>query len=138
MPARCRRTMEPREAAGPHGAGSLGPRPGYHRGYSLLPSAICLIPSVEGLLWRVRHLAVPAPGIEAVVDHPPRQMGERHIGGGDRGAIGGGPRQQFAGRLHLDPLSQRRLVALDEHPPPRIDLLVNVDLDRADIAAAAV
>ena len=39
---------------------------------------------------------VPAPRIQAVVDDEARQMRKRRIGGGDRGAVGGGPRQQFA------------------------------------------
>jgi len=61
-------------------------------------------------------------------------MRERHIGGGDCGA----PGQQFASRLHLAFLGERDLVPLHELSAPAKDLLVDVDLDRADVAAAAV
>src|SRR5215469_1790942 len=138
MPAGCRRRAERREADGPAAAGFCGWMPGYRRGCSLFASAVRLIPAVEGLLGWMRHLTVSAPGVEAIVDDKPRQMRESHIGGGDRRAIRRRPRQQFTGRLHLDPLGQRRFVPLDEYSSPRIDLLVDVDLNRADIAAAAV
>jgi len=38
-----------------------------------------VIPAVEGLFRRVRHLAVLPPGVQAVVDDEPRQMRERRI-----------------------------------------------------------
>src|SRR5271170_7219848 len=98
MPPRCRRTWGHREAADPLAAVLPGPRPGCRRGCSWFPSAIGLIPAMEALFGRVRNFAVPAPGVEAVVDDEARQMSQREIGGGDRGAVGGGPRQQFAGR----------------------------------------
>src|SRR5499427_5374247 len=138
MPAGCRRRAERREADGPAAVGFCGWMPGYRRGCSLFASAVRLIPAVEGLLGWMRHLTVSAPGVEAIVDDKPRQMRESHIGGGDRRAIRRRPRQQFTGRLHLDPLGQWRFVPLDEYSSPRIDLLVDIDLDRADIAAAAV
>src|SRR6516225_5585022 len=137
MPAGYRRTAGHREAAGPLAADFGGSTPGYRRGCSLL-SSIGLIPAVEGLFGRVRHFAVPAPGIEAVVDDPPREMRESHIGGGDRGAVRRRPRQQLTGRLHFHPLGQRGLMPLDKYPPPRIDLLVDIDFHRADIAATPV
>src|SRR6516164_4099645 len=99
MSAMCRRTRGQRGAADPLAVGFCEPRPGYRRGCSLLPYSVGLIPAMESLLRRVRHLAVLAPGIEAVVNDPPRQMRHRDIGAGDGGAIGGGTRQQFAGRL---------------------------------------
>src|SRR6516162_5175622 len=138
MAAWCCRTAERRGAAGPLAADWPERRPGCRRGCSLLFSAISMIPAVEGLLGWMRHLTVSAPGVEAIVDDKPRQMRESHIGGGDRRAIRRRPRQQFTGRLHLDPLGQWRFVPRDEHPTPRIDMLVDVDLDRTDIAAAAV
>src|SRR5215472_7900436 len=138
MPARCRQRAERREADSLVAVGFCGWMPGYRRGCSLFASAVRLIPVVEGLCRRVRYLTVPTPGVETVVDDPPRQMRESRIGGGDRRAIRRRPRQQFTGRLHLDPLGQRRFVPLDEYSSPRIDLLVDIDLDRADIAAAAV
>ena len=93
---------------------------------------------MEGLFGGMRRLEVLPPCVEAVADDEPRQMGERRIGGGDRRAIGGGLRQQRAGGLHCRLFGERHLMPLHEHAPPRIDLLVDVDLDRADIAAAAV
>jgi len=93
---------------------------------------------VERLLGRMRHFAMRSPGIETVVDDEARKMGERRVGGADCSAISGRPRQQLACGLHRGSFGERRFVPLDQHPPPGIDLLVNVDLDRADIAAAAI
>src|SRR6202040_2655595 len=108
------------------------------RGRSLLRSPVRLVPAVKGLFGRVRYLAVLPPCVQAVVDDESRQMGERRIGGGDRRAIGGGLRQQRAGGLHHRLFGERHLIPLHEYAPPRIDLLVDVNLHRADIAAAAV
>jgi hypothetical protein len=85
-----------------------------------------------------RLLIASLPGVQAVVDDEPRQMGEGCIGGGDRGTVGGGPRQQYAGGLHCGLFGERHLMLLHENASPRIDLLVDVDLHRADIAAAAI
>src|SRR5215469_12461067 len=114
MPAGCRQTLGQREAAGRLEAGSPEPRPEYRRGCSFPFSAISLIPGMKGLLWRVRRFAVSAPGVETVVNDPPWQMRQRSIGGGDGAAINRWPRQQFAGRLHLDSLRKWGLVVLDE------------------------
>src|ERR1700730_2175502 len=65
-------------------------------------------------------------------------MGERRIVGGDPRAIGGWLRRQRAGGLHRRLFDERHLVPLHEHAPPRIDLLVDVDLNGADVAAAAI
>src|SRR6516164_7104683 len=138
MPVGYHQTMEPREAVGPLAAGFSGSTPRRRRGCSLFPSAIGLIPAVKRLLGRVRHVSMSAPGVEAVVDNEARQVSQRDIGGGDRRAIGGWPRQQFAGNLHFGPLGQRSLMPLDEHPSPRIDLLVDVDLHRTNIGATAI
>jgi len=59
----------------------------------------------------------------------------RCVGGGDRGAVGGGLGQQHTGGLHCGLLCERHLMLLHENAPPRIDLLVDVDLHRADIGA---
>src|SRR3954452_17171103 len=125
-------------AAGPGVANWLGSKPGCRRGCSWFRSSIRLIPAVESLLDRVRHFAVLSPGVEAVVDDEARQMGERRFGRGDRGAVGRGPGQHSAGGLHGGLFDQRHLVLIYENPPPRIDLLVDVDLHRADIGATAV
>src|SRR5215467_8329031 len=138
MPAGCRRRAERREAGGPVAVGFCGWMPGYRRGCSLLFSAISLIPAMKSLLGWVRHLTVSAPGVEAIVDDKTRQMRESHISGANRRAVRRRARQQFTGCLHLDPFGQWRFVLLDEYPSPRIDLLVDIDLDRADVAAAAV
>src|SRR5712675_2159256 len=94
--------------------------------------------SYGGSFGRMRHLAVLPPGVEAVVDDEARQMGERRIGGGDRGPVGSGLGQQHTGGLHGGLFGERHLMLLHENTPPGIDLLVNVDLHRADIGAAAV
>ncbi len=86
----------------------------------------------------MRHLAMFPPGVEAVVDDEARQKGERDIGRGDGRAVGGRPRKQLAGRLHGGFLDERDLVPLHELTPPSVDLLVNVNLHRTDIGAAAV
>src|SRR5258706_12142728 len=93
---------------------------------------------VESLFGRMRHLAVLPPGVEAVVDDEARQMGERRIGCGDRGAVGSGLGQQHPGGFHCGLFGERHLMLLHENAPPRIDLLVDVDLYRADIGATAV
>src|SRR6266849_5299873 len=130
MPAGRRRTMGQGEATGPTAAGSPGPMREFRRGWSSLHSPVRVVPAVEGLFRRVRHVAVPAPGIEAVVDDEARQMSERHIGRR--------PRQQLAGSLHRGFFGKWHLVLLHQLAPPRVDLLVYVDLHRADIAATAV
>ena len=109
--------------------------PGFFLGFSGSP-AVCLIPAVEGLLGRVRQLAMLPPGVKAVVDDEARQMGERKIGRGDRSTISGRPREHFAGRLHRGFLDERNLVLLHQLAPPGIDLLMDVDLDRANIACS--
>ena len=80
----------------------------------------------------MRHLAVLSPGIQAVVDDEPRQMGECRIGGGNRCAIGSWLRQQHASGLHRHFLGKRYFMPLHKFAPPRSDLLVNVDLFRSD------
>src|SRR5271165_785677 len=102
-----RRTMEQSAPAAPAAAGSRGWMREYRRGCSSLVSAIGAMPAMECLLGRMRDLAMFPPGVQAVVDDEARQMGERDIGCGDGGAIGGRPRQQFAGRLHRGFLYER-------------------------------
>src|SRR3979490_1265417 len=125
-------------AAGRSAADWLGSRPGCRRGYSWLRSPVRVIPAVESLFGRMRHFAVLPPGVEAVVDDEARQMRQRRIGGGDRGAVGSGLRQQHPSGLHCCLFGERHLMLLHENTPPRIDLLVYVDLHRADIGAPAV
>src|SRR5208283_4127358 len=96
------------------------------------------MPAMEGLLRRMRHLAMLSPGIEAVVNNKARQMGERVIGGGNRRTVSGRVREQLAGHLHRRFLHKWGLVLLHELSAPGIDLLVDVDLHRADVGAAAV
>src|SRR4029077_4350870 len=86
----------------------------------------------------MRHLPMLPPGVEAVVDDETRKMREREIGRGDRGAISHRPRKHLAGGLHRRLLYERDFVPLHELAPPGVDLLVDVDLDRADVAAAAI
>src|SRR5258707_5649748 len=137
MQAGRRRRAAREAAAGPRVADWLGSRPGYRRGYSSPRSPVRVIPAVESLFGRMRHLAVLPPGVEAVVDDEARQMGERRIGRGDRSAIGSGPGQQRPGGLHGGLFGDRHLMLLHENAPPRINLLVDVDLHRADIGATA-
>src|SRR5258706_14478742 len=138
MAAGCRQTAELEAAADPLAASLPGSRPGSRHGCSWLSSAVRLIPAMEGLLGRMRHLAMFSPRVEAVVDDKTRQMDEREIGCDDRGAISSRPRKQLTGRLHRRFLHERDFVLLHELPPPGIDLLVDIDLHRADVAAAAV
>src|SRR5437773_973665 len=111
-PAGAHRTMERREASAPPAAGSPGSMRGCRRGCSSLASAVRLMPAMECLLGRMRHLAMLSPGVEAVVDDETRQMGERGIGHGDRGAISGRSREQLPGRLHGGFLDEWHLVLL--------------------------
>src|ERR1700719_3010928 len=128
-PAGRRRKMEQWAAAAPPSAGLRGSMRKSRRGCSSLISAVRLITAVKCLLGRMRHLAMFSPGIEAVVDHEARQMGERKIGGGDGSTVSGWPREHFAGRLHRGFLDERDLVPLHQLAPPGVDLLVGVYLD---------
>jgi hypothetical protein len=56
----------------------------------------------------------------------------------DRGAIELRAREDLAGDAHRLALDHRQLVALGDDLAPLVDLLVDVDLDRADAGAAAV
>src|SRR5258706_15323117 len=56
----------------------------------IVPSAVRLMPGVEGLLHGMRILAVLAPCVEAVIEGEARQMGERKLSRADCGAIRGG------------------------------------------------
>src|SRR5689334_20741605 len=100
MPVACHRTGPHAAAAGPPSEGGRGSVIESRRGYSSSVSPVRLMPLMEGLRGRMRHLAVFSPGVETVVDDETRQMSEGGIGGGDGGAIGGGARQQFASGLH--------------------------------------
>src|SRR5258706_5176704 len=93
---------------------------------------------MEGLLRRMGHFAMFPPGVKAIVDDEARQMGEREISRGDCRAIGGRPRKEFARSLHRRFLNERHLMPLHKLPPPPVNLLVNVDLNRTDVGAAAV
>src|SRR5580704_8098954 len=133
-----RRTKELLGAAGPPAAGWRGSMRKSRRGCSPLVSAIRAMPAMERLLGRMRDLAMFTPGVEAVVDDEARQVGERDVGRRDRSTIGRRAREQLAGRLHRGFLGERDLVSLHEFTPPGVDLLVNVDLHRTDIAAASI
>src|SRR5258706_6846272 len=104
----------------------------------IISSAVCLMPGVEGLLRRMRILAVLTPRVETVVEDDARQMGQRGIGRRHRGTIRGGMREHLAGHFHRGFLNERDFVLFHELTPPGVDLLVDVDLDRADVRAAAV
>src|SRR5271154_3576057 len=133
-----RRTAAHQEAAGPDAASSRGWIPEFRRGCSLFASSVGVMPRVERLLGRMRVFAMPSPRVETVVGDEARQMGESKISCRDRGAISGGPRQQFSGRFHRRFLHEWDLVPFHKFPAPGVDLLVDVDLDRADIGAAAI
>src|SRR5271165_2421734 len=120
--------MEQPAAAAPPAGGWRGSMRKSRRGCSLLNSAIRLVsaigamPAVECLPGRMGVLASFPPGVEPVVENEARKVGEREIGRGDGGAIGGGPRQQLASRLHRGFLDERDLVPLHELAPPGVDL----------------
>src|ERR1700722_12935325 len=128
-----RRTAARPEAVGSLAAGSPGSTPECRRGGSLRASAVRKVPAMKCLLGRLRNFAMFAPGVEAVVDDEARQVRQRRVSRGDGGSIGGRMRQQFAGRLHGRLFDEGNLVALHELLAPGVDLLVDVDLDRADV-----
>src|SRR6476619_2791432 len=128
----CRRTGERMEAVAPPAAGSLGSRRKFRRDWSLLCSAVRLMPAVEGLPRRIRHLAMRPPGVEPVVDDEARKISQCNVGRGNRRSISRRPRQQFAGCFHGGFYNERNLVQFYEFPPPRQDLLMGVDLHRAN------
>src|SRR5271163_945662 len=133
-----RRTAGRPGAAGSPAADSRGSTPERRRGWSSMVSAVCMMPAMECLLGRLRDLATPAPSVEAIVDDKARQVRERGVGRRDGGSIGGGTRQQLAGRLHCGLFGEGKFVAFHELLAPGVDLLVDVDLDGAYIAAAAI
>src|SRR6516164_985355 len=96
------------------------------------------VPAAKTLPWRVRNLALAAPGIEPVIDRKAGQMLDGKTGRRDGGAVKLRIRQHPAGNAHHLAFYERKLIALRDDLPPFIDLLVNIDLDRADIRAARV
>jgi hypothetical protein len=56
----------------------------------------------------------------------------------DGGAIEPRVSQHLAGDAHHFFFHERKLVAFGDDLPPFVDLLVNVDLDRADVGAACI
>src|SRR5208337_3508641 len=66
-------SLESRAAARRGGAGCSGPPPGSRRAGSCVPPVL-EVPLAERLLRGGRQLAVPAPGVERVVEQKPRQV----------------------------------------------------------------
>src|SRR5262249_29759618 len=91
-------------------------------------SPIALVPVMDGLRRRLRHIAMPAPRIQAVVDNEFRQKRQSLVCGAHGSAIGGRARQQLPGCFHDRALREGNLMTLDELAAPRIDLFMNVDL----------
>src|ERR1700751_5974400 len=86
----------------------------------------------------MRSFTMLSPGVQAVVDDEARQVFERGIGGSDRCAVYRRSREHLAGRLHGGLLYEWHLVLLHDLTTPGVDLLVDVDLHRTDVGAAAV
>src|SRR5208282_2493620 len=96
------------------------------------------IPAAEALFWRLRHLALPSPRIEPVVDGEARQVLDGQSRRRNSRAIKPGIAQHFADDADGLLLDQRQLIALGHDLAPFVDLIVDVDLYRADVGAAAV
>jgi hypothetical protein len=96
------------------------------------------VPAAEGLLRRVGNFALAAPRIEPIVDGETRQMLDRQAGRRDRRAVQLRVGQHLAGDAHHFFFHERKLVAFGDDLSPFVDLLVNVDLDRADVGAASI
>src|SRR6478609_5518947 len=121
--------------------GPCGCAPAFHRGCSSLGpllEAILQVPLPERELRSLRYLALPTPGVQPVVQHEPGQVFKARARGTHSRAIQLRAGQQLARDLHRLLLDHRKLVALADHLPPLVDLLVDVDLDRADTRAATV
>src|SRR3974390_2088937 len=116
---------------------SHAPRPEWRPGCSSGPPVLD-IPAAKALLGRLRHLALPAPRVEPVIDCKAGQTLECKPRRRDGRAI----EARLAHSLSHNPdrlfLDQRQLIALRHDLPPLVDLLVDVDLDRAHAGAAAV
>src|SRR5450755_1202306 len=118
--------------------GWSGSMRGWRRGCSCLASTILGVPLVEGLSRRMRHLAIFAPGVQAVVDHKARQARQRVVGSLDRRPIHRRTRKQGARGFHGGAFDERRLVLSHQDLAPGVNLLVNIDLYRTDVGATAV
>src|SRR5271166_132769 len=133
-PARTEGCLEWAESAR---ADSRAPRRGWRPGPSLAPP-ILDIPAAEALFWRLWHLALPPPWVEPVVDGEARQVLDCEPRRRYRCAIEAGLAHHLADDADRLLLDERQLIALGHDLSPFVDLLVDVDLDRADIGAAAV
>src|SRR5271166_1840341 len=131
------RTAESPAGAAPAPAGSRARRRGWRPGCSLAPPVL-EIPAAEALFRRFRHLALPSPRIEPVVDGEARQALDGEPRRRYRRAIKPRVAQHLADEADGFFLDQRQLIALGHDLPPFVDLIVDVDLHRADIGAAAV
>src|SRR6516164_4267454 len=104
---------------------------------TVLP-AVASVPLVEGLLRRFGHVAVAPPGVEPVIDGEVRQDPQRGAAGLGGRPEGAGVAEQSAGQLHGCLLGGGEPAGIVHDLAPGIDLLVDVDLHRADVGAAAV
>src|SRR5262249_43104977 len=131
------RTAVSPEAGEPAWAGSRAPLQASCRGSSRAPPVLD-IPAAEGLLRRLRNLALAAPRVKPIVDGEAREMLDREASRRDGRAIKPRVGQHLACDAHHFFFHKWKLVAFGDDLPPFVDLLVNIDLDRADIGAACI
>ena len=82
-----------------------------------------------------RQLAVLAPGVERVVEQEPRQVHQGRLPGGLGGVEGRRVGEGRPQRPHADPLGERQQPFGGDHAAPLVDLVGDVDLDRAHLGA---
>ena len=100
--------------------------------------AVLFVPLVKGLLGRRRCFAMLSPGIQIVVDDKAREQFESSLSAGGSDAVELGVAEHFSGSDHGGFFRQLDLVLFVHHAAPRVDLIVDIDLYRTDIRAAAV
>src|SRR6202163_3053790 len=137
-PVDCPRTSAPQEAAVPLSEGSPGSKRGWRRGYSSLASAVLDEPLMKRLCRRMRHLAIFAPGVQAVVDRKAREACQGLICSLDRRPIDRRTSQNGARGFHCGALDEPRFMFTNQNFAPGVNLLVNIDFHRTDVGATAV
>src|SRR6185437_70377 len=97
---------------------------------------VFFVPITEGLFGRRGHVTLAIPGIKPILDAE-RYVQHKPPARFACGMICAGMREHPVHGLHCGRLARGGIAFLYDHLPPFIELLVNVDLHRADIGAGA-
>lgn len=93
---------------------------------------------MESLLYRMRQFTVFTPGIQGVVYGEAREGVQCCLGGARRNTVELRATEHLVSNSHRFLLHKLNLMLLFHHFTPGVDLVVNVDLHRADVGATAI